>query len=229
MASSSMEPFAPAAAPPVALPVGGKRGPHARRRREIELLRARILDAAETLLVAGGWEQLSMRRLAETIEYAPSTLYGYFRDKQAILHAVLERCSTLLADCLDQAVARLDPAAADPAARLYALGQAYLSFAHRHPRRYELLFNPRLAAISLAENPAFTVAVERFAEALAAGSAAGQFRLGAADEQARGFWAACHGLASLLLAPGAQAILGDDSRLIEATLDLQLDGLRAAA
>lgn len=226
MAPSSMEPFAPAAAPPVPLSAGGKRGPHARRRREIELLRARILDAAEGLLVGGGWEQLSMRRLAETIEYAPSTLYGYFRDKQAILHAVLERCSTLLAECLDQAVER---AGADPAARLYALGQAYLSFAHRHPRRYELLFTPRLATVNLAENPAFTVAVERFAEALAAGSEAGQFRHGAAEEQARGFWAACHGLASLLLAPGAQAVLGDNSRLVEATLDLQLDGLRAAA
>src|SRR5438874_10487609 len=61
-----------------------------RKARQKENLRQEILDAARDLFVRDGYESVSMRKIAEKVEYAPGTLYLYFRDKSEILQSLCE-------------------------------------------------------------------------------------------------------------------------------------------
>src|SRR5438270_2023087 len=65
-------------------------GVQERRAREKEGVREEILDAARTLFVKEGYEHVSMRKIAEKVEYAPGTIYLYFRDKAEILDQLSE-------------------------------------------------------------------------------------------------------------------------------------------
>ena len=56
-------------------------GVQERRAREKENIREEILDAARTLFVKEGYENVSIRKIAAKIEYAPGTIYLYFEDK----------------------------------------------------------------------------------------------------------------------------------------------------
>ena len=61
-----------------------------RRARAKQLLRGEILDAARELFIKHGYENVSMRKIAEKIEYSPTTIYLYFHDKSEILHTLCE-------------------------------------------------------------------------------------------------------------------------------------------
>lgn len=59
-----------------------------RRAREKDELRRKILDAATAMFVEEGYENVSMRKIAQRIEYAPSTIYLYFKDKVELVAAI---------------------------------------------------------------------------------------------------------------------------------------------
>src|SRR2546427_6798677 len=61
-----------------------------RKAREREELKQQILDAARELFVREGYENVSMRKIAEKIEYSPATIYTYFKDKDEILDCLCE-------------------------------------------------------------------------------------------------------------------------------------------
>lgn len=52
-----------------------------RRAREIENLRRAILDAARELFYEQDYRAVSMRKIAEKVEYSPAAIYRYFSDK----------------------------------------------------------------------------------------------------------------------------------------------------
>lgn len=74
------------------------------------LTRESLIGAAEELLREEGWEGATMERLARKAGVAKGTVYNYFRDKRALLVAVVERCTVrlrhIVASCDDEA----DPA-----------------------------------------------------------------------------------------------------------------------
>src|SRR5262250_1723722 len=72
-------------------------GVQERRARQKASIREEILEAARTLFVKEGYEHVSMRKIAEKIEYAPGTIYLYFRDKAEILEQLCEETFTKLA------------------------------------------------------------------------------------------------------------------------------------
>ena len=47
-----------------------------------------ILDAARELFVAEGYHNVSIRKIAEKIEYSPAAIYGYFPSKDDIFLAL---------------------------------------------------------------------------------------------------------------------------------------------
>src|SRR3984893_1221615 len=61
-----------------------------RRARQKEDLREEILDAARSLFVKEGYESVSIRKIADKIDYSPGTIYLYFRDKADILDRICE-------------------------------------------------------------------------------------------------------------------------------------------
>jgi AcrR family transcriptional regulator len=61
-----------------------------RKEREKHEMREMILAAAKKLFIKEGFEHVTIRRIAEEIEYSPATVYLYFADKDTILCALQE-------------------------------------------------------------------------------------------------------------------------------------------
>ena len=174
-------------------------GPKERREREREEIRTRILDAARELFANEGVESVTMRRIADRIEYSPTAIYFHFRDKEALL---AELC-----DCDFRSFAHgfIEIAQiADPVERLRAAGRAYVSFGLNNPSHYRLMFmTPKTTeASTIAKgNP------EEDSYAFLKGIVAelmeqGRFRddITNVDLAAQVMWSAMHGLVSLEIA-----------------------------
>src|SRR5438094_9678203 len=67
-----------------------------RQERDREAVRRSILDAARELFVSEGYRNVSIRKIAEKIEYSPAALYGYFPSKDDIFYALAEEGFRLL-------------------------------------------------------------------------------------------------------------------------------------
>ena len=67
-----------------------------RQERDREAVRRAILDAARDLFVRDGFEHVSIRKIAELIEYSPAAIYGYFPSKDDIFFALAEEGFRLL-------------------------------------------------------------------------------------------------------------------------------------
>src|SRR5438132_4298043 len=106
-----------------------------RRQREKESLREKILATAREMFAREGVEAVTMRKIADRIEYSATAIYQYFPDKDALLREICERDFTALAQ-QSLRVAR-EP---DPVERLRKLGRAYVDFALEHPSSYRLMF-----------------------------------------------------------------------------------------
>src|ERR1700745_4340164 len=67
-----------------------------RQERDRETVRRAILDAARDLFVDEGFQNVSIRKIAERIEYSPAAIYGYFPSKDDIFFALAEEGFRLL-------------------------------------------------------------------------------------------------------------------------------------
>ena len=107
-----------------------------RKLRQKKYLRQEILDAASELFVKNGYENLSMRGIAEKIEYSPTTIYLYFKDKAELLeqvcHETFARLSAHLTRILEQP--------GDPVERLKRGLVAYVNFGLENPHHYRATF-----------------------------------------------------------------------------------------
>jgi AcrR family transcriptional regulator len=174
-------------------------GPKERREREREEIRTRILDAARELFANEGVESVTMRRIADRIEYSPTAIYFHFRDKEALL---AELC-----DCDFRSFAHgfIEIAQiSDPVERLRAAGQAYVSFGLNNPSHYRLMFmTPKTTEASTIakgnpEEDSYAFLKGIVAELMATG----RFRddITDVDLAAQVMWSAMHGLVSLEIA-----------------------------
>jgi AcrR family transcriptional regulator len=174
-------------------------GPRERREREREEIRTRILDAARELFASEGVESVTMRRVADRIEYSPTAIYFHFKDKESLL---AELC-----DCDFRSFAQGFNVIAqipDPLERLQAAGYAYADFGLKNPSHYRLMFmTPKSAESKTIEkgNPeedAYAFLKSIVAELLAKGRL--REELTNVDLAAQTIWAAIHGLVALEIA-----------------------------
>jgi AcrR family transcriptional regulator len=96
--------------------------------------REKILAAARKAFERHGLEGLSLRDVAAKVGITPMAIYRHFKNKEALVDA-------LVLDALDEwsAIVAALPAAAGPA-KLEQIGDAFLDFALREPRRFEAAF-----------------------------------------------------------------------------------------
>ena len=107
-----------------------------RKARDKENLRALILQGAKKLFVEQGIEQTTIRKIAEEINYSVGTVYVYFQDKNAILHALHSEGFSELGGRF-QVLFKVK----DPMERLRSMGRVYLEFAAKNPDMYNLMLN----------------------------------------------------------------------------------------
>lgn len=161
-------------------------------------LRRALLDAAVVLLHEKGLEAFTLREAARRLGVDHRAAYRHFEDRDALLAAVASESYDLAAAMAEAEHAR---APEDPAARLLALARGTIRFAILEPARYRLMTGPRLNESG--RFPELERALERaygmVGRELRAGIASGVFRSLDVVEATTAFFAAVHGLASLIL------------------------------
>jgi AcrR family transcriptional regulator len=197
----------------------------AQRRAQQKLdLRRTILDAATELFEREGYEQFSLRQVAEAVGYSPTTIYLHFTDKDDLLHHVALEGFRSFGDDL----ARAYDSTEETHARLYALGLAYLRFGVSRPVHYRLMFMVRGEFLQRPNPPGYDSVVDSFGvleRAVREGLARGDLRPAAPEVYTSLLWAEVHGLVSLHLGTpffSAEAI----EALFEAHMEVMVRGTR---
>ena len=109
-----------------------------RQEREREAVARAILDAARDLFVAEGYQNVSIRKIAERIEYSPAAIYSYFGSKDDIFFALAEEGFRLLAGSGSNVPP--GPDAVDDVRRSF---WRLYSFSKSHPEYFALMFLDR--------------------------------------------------------------------------------------
>ncbi|RKH16549.1 TetR/AcrR family transcriptional regulator [Corallococcus sp. CA041A] len=170
-----------------------------RKERQRAELRENILRVARDMVMKEGFGALSMRKLADAVEYAPATLYLHFENRDAIARELCVRG-------FQELLAALEPPATvkEPVERLSRMAEAYVAFGLERPETYRLIFmeDPKLSAELFqdkqhGEGPrSFALLVRAFEDLKAAGRAP---EATPAEQLAEVFWAGLHGIISLKL------------------------------
>jgi AcrR family transcriptional regulator len=101
-----------------------------------EETRSNILSAALQIVKEDGWQALSMRKIADVIEYTAPIIYEYFANKEAILLELTRKGFLLLSKDLQEAKDKYT----SPADQLEAMWLAYWNFAFANKELYQVMF-----------------------------------------------------------------------------------------
>jgi len=201
-----------------------------RREKDREELRASILREAGALFVELGYDGFSMRKVAARIGYSVTTIYHHFKDKDALLMALLGEAFCSFGQSLDAAGER----ESDPVERVVATGRAYIRFAQENPVFFNLMFLRRPDYVIRREQEALKDAHDGYSALLRDAELlqdAGYYRGHSPQAVASALWATVHGLAMLSLTVFKDdPSMVDDAARVMFQLDprLALDGDRAS-
>src|SRR5258708_7328618 len=176
-----------------------------RREREREATQQAILQAALEIAAEEGWQAVTIRRVAERIEYSPSAIYKYFEDKEDILR-------TLLLQEFQQMVVVLERVATQehrPSERLQQMAAVYWDFVWHQPTVYQLMFDLKGKIHEVEEAKAAFLVVRA---AIEEWSQASGVKMVDPDQAVEMMWATMHGFVALTL---AQYIYGGPERAKE--------------
>lgn len=195
-----------------------------RQERERDEVRRKILDAARELFVAEGFRHVSIRKVAEKIEYSPASLYSYFPSKDDLFFALAEEGFRKLFEFTNGQLPD------DPWEALREGFLRYYRFSRLHPEYFELMFMDRTVPRIGRDWQGFAFVNEMIGEIcqiVRRAIDAGQLPTTTDPEAAfHVLWGAIHGPATVALcerlAPGEDA-----DALARDILDVMLAGLRA--
>jgi AcrR family transcriptional regulator len=142
-------------------------------------LEDRVLKAAQKLWTAGGQQSLTMRAVAKMAGTNTPAVYRRFKDRRALLRALLQRHQAALARLIQECQS------------LQEVCHCLLDYALKHPREYELIAS-RMVITSHKPRPNFEYVMQK----------AGEW-LGGEGERYRpliiALWSLVHGTAMLLI------------------------------
>ncbi len=197
-----------------------------RKAREREELKQQILDAARELFVRDGYESVSMRKIADKIEYSPAAIYTYFKDKDEILDCLCEE--TFLQLHRHQVAAHQDPKV-DSLEQLRVGMETYIRFGLEHPDHYIVTFILRAPTFEQSRGcetrkaragrqcfDGLRSCVRRCIEE-------GRMKGADVEETSQAIWAGVHGLTALLITqPGFPFV--EREKLIQRTVEILVRG-----
>jgi AcrR family transcriptional regulator len=107
-----------------------------KRAKHKEEFRREILDAARELFINDGYEKFSMRKLAQKIDYSPTTLYLYFKNKDDLLFAI---CEEFFANFFAE-LNHIRSVSQDPIETLHQAFLYLIEFGLNNPNQYKVIF-----------------------------------------------------------------------------------------
>ena len=176
-----------------------------RREREKLETRQKILDAARELFIEEGYDGVSMRKVAQKIEYSPTAIYVHFPDKEQLFlelcHSDFRRLASAFTKLAD---------IQDPIERIRRIGLAYMEFGAKNPNHYRMMFMTQHPPVEDAMEGKGNPEEDAYAflrQAVREGIAVGAFRPDLTDPDliSQTLWAAVHGAISLQIAKSDDA------------------------
>ncbi|MCW5725350.1 MAG: TetR/AcrR family transcriptional regulator [Maricaulaceae bacterium] len=207
----------------------GEISPAERRRRKV---RDSIIGAAEAIFTREGEAGISMRRLAEAIDYSPAAIYKYFDSKEALFEEIREQFFARLMGRLEHALAE----GGDIHVLCNRCMKAYIETGLEEPNHYRMAFSLFDDRKYGPDDDSYGMqAALHLEEMIRAGIEQGVYREVDPGAATASVWAALHGLTMLMVSkpdfPGALPVCENVSRdtLIEFHADMILRGLVADA
>jgi AcrR family transcriptional regulator len=195
-------------------------------------LRNALVDAATDLARRGGPEAVVLREAARQVGVSAAAAYRHFVGHGELLHAVKQRALAALADAMQEGLAsgeRLADPAADAVRRFENLGRAYVGFALANPGLFHTAFC-RSDGVQGGAHVTARIAASRPYQILSGSLdelvAAGLLNPARREVAPIAFWAAVHGLATLLVdGPLAALTEPEQAEAVRRTLDILIEGI----
>lgn len=168
-----------------------------RKFRERIAMRKLILEAAWDLYLQEGLEHTTMRKIAEKIDYSPTTIYLHYQSKNAILYEMQKMAFDMLLRFLYSNYVK-----ENPYLKLKNLGKAYIEFGVKYPKYYELMFTIRSPMEGVDEEQSFKNFHETYAFMLGIMTSCistGKVKYMDPVTALLQFWGILHGLTSLYI------------------------------
>lgn len=107
-----------------------------RKLRQKEEIRLSILQAAKQIVAEEGWQALSIRKIAEAIEYSAPVIYDHFGNKESILHELTKQGFQIL----NQELIKASKRSTQPEKQIEAMAYSYWEFAFEHKAYYQVMY-----------------------------------------------------------------------------------------
>lgn len=198
-----------------------------RQKRQKENLRKEIFDAASELFAQEGYANVSMRKIAERIEYSPTTIYLYFKDKTELLKYICEETFAKLGE----EIREISEPETDPITALRKGLRAYVDFGLAHQNHYEVVFGMQIFNQPHDKEYPYEGSMgqrtfEYLRSQVEGCVAAGKIKKGDVAMMSQILWAGIHGIVSLL-----NNHLGfpfvEKNELIDGMIETMIDGLKS--
>ena len=191
-----------------------------------------LADAATDLARRGGPEAVVLREAARQVGVSAAAAYRHFVGHGELLQAVKQRALAALADAMQEGLAsgeRLADPAADAVRRFENLGRAYVGFALANPGLFHTAFC-RADGVQSGPDVTARIAASRPYQILSVSLdelvAAGLLNPARREVAPIAFWAAVHGLATLLVdGPLSAMTKSEQAQAVERTLDILIEGI----
>ncbi|MCZ6757668.1 MAG: TetR/AcrR family transcriptional regulator [Bacteroidetes bacterium] len=186
-------------------------------------LQRRIIDTARRLLISDGYAHLSMRKIAREIGYSATTIYLHFKNKDQLVHTLIEEGVSRLHRRL---LSRSNQNGEGVRKRLRNLCSEYVVFGLDNPEYYEIMY--MLHPENLARYPADKYRrarknLELLASVYQEGVDGNVFQRLDSMLAASIIWSHMHGVVSLILSERFDARL-DKDRVIGESIERVIRG-----
>lgn len=194
-----------------------------RKELEKQKMQKLILDTAMRLFLEEGFENITIRHIAQEIEYSPATIYLYFKDKDEILYT-LHREGFEELYRRQQTILSID----DPLKRLRMHGEIYVSFALENPEYYDLMFIMRKSVKKIKEKKEWVVGLRSYEflrRNIKECMEAGKFPAVDINMATFALWSYVHGMVSLIIRDRCIMFPDRDFHIVKEALGFMLDNI----
>ncbi len=204
-------------------------GSKERKELEKQEMRRLILDTAMKLFLEKGYENITLRHIAEKIEYSPATIYLYFKDKDEIIYNLHWEGFEKLYRWQQKILSTKDPLK-----RLHKHAEMYVSFALENPEYYDLMFIERapfrkIKEMKCKDGVNWDIGMQSYdflKKNIEDCMTAGFFQKTDIDVAAFSLWSYVHGIASLIIRDRCVMFPEEQKRhLVKGALDFMQDSI----